>query len=308
MDILDDIFNTLNLKGALYFRTDFSPPWGVTVPAYADAARFHLVIQGKCHVQIADGEALELNAGDLILIPRGVSHILSDAPCATAPPLETVLTDAGYQGDGVLAVGEGDPNATAQLVCGHFSFRDEADHPILKALPDYLVTSTAIRARQPLLDEVLRLISRRIFADQLGSAASVTRLSEIVFIELIRSGIGQNSALASILEAFRDPKIGLSLKLIHAEHSQPWTVESLASKVAMSRSRFANRFSELMGTGPMAYLSDWRLQKALALLDSSRMSVQQIADSSGYQSPSAFTRAFSSKFGSSPSDYRRNMA
>ncbi len=308
MDILDDIFNTLNLKGALYFRTDFSPPWGVTVPEFANAARFHLVIQGKCHVQIAGGAALELNAGDLILIPRGVSHILSDAPCLAAPPLETVLTDAGYKGDGVLAVGTGNPNATAQLVCGHFSFRNEADHPILKALPDYLVTSTAIRAQQPLLDEVLRMISRRVFTDQLGSAASVTRLSEIVFIELVRSGIGENSALTSILEAFRDPKISLSLKLIHAEHSQPWTVESLASKVAMSRSRFANRFRELMGTGPMAYLSDWRLQKALALLDSSCMSVQQIADSSGYQSPSAFTRAFSSKFGSSPSDYRRNLA
>jgi AraC-like DNA-binding protein len=73
----------------------------------------------------------------------------------------------------------------------------------------------------------------------------------------------------------------------------------------MSRSRFANRFSSLMGTGPMTYLSDWRLQKALALLDSSQMSVQQIADKSGYQSPSAFTRAFSGKFGASPTDYRR---
>lgn len=308
MDILDDIFNTLNLKGTLYFRTDFSPPWGVTVPQYANAARFHLVIQGSCHVRISSSHEVELNAGDLILIPRGATHILADSSCQSAPPLETVLSDAGYTGDGVLAVGSGNPNATTQMVCGHFSFRNEADHPILQALPDYLVTSTALRAQHPLLDEVLRMISRRVFTDQLGSAASVTRLSEIVFIELVRSGIGEQSALVSILEAFRDPKISLSLKLIHAEHSQPWTVESLASKVAMSRSRFANRFRELMGTGPMTYLSDWRLQKALALLDTSRMSVQQIADHSGYRSPSAFTRAFSGKFGASPSDYRRQIS
>ena len=308
MDILDDIFNTLNLKGALYFRTDFSPPWGVTVPQYANAARFHLVIQGSCYVRISSSHEVELSAGDLILIPRGAIHILADSVCQSAPPLETVLTDAGYTGEGVLAVGSGNVNATTQLVCGHFSFRNDADHPILQALPDYLVTSLALRAQNPLLDEVLRMISRRVFADQLGSAASVTRLSEIVFIELVRSGIGKQSALASILEAFRDPKISLSLKLIHAEHSQPWTVESLASKVAMSRSRFANRFRELMGIGPMSYLSDWRLQKALALLDSSHMSVQQIADHSGYRSPSAFTRAFSGKFGSSPSDYRRQIS
>lgn len=75
-------------------------------------------------------------------------------------------------------------------------------------------------------------------------------------------------------------------------------------KLSTIRSRFASRFRELMGAGPMTYLSDWRLQKALALLDSSHMSVQQIADHSGYRSPSAFTRAFSGKLGSSPSDYR----
>jgi transcriptional regulator GlxA family with amidase domain len=149
------------------------------------------------------------------------------------------------------------------------------------------------------------MITRRVYDEQLGAAASVTRLSEIVFIELIRSCIGQQSELTNILEAFHDPQISQSLSLIHADHAQPWTVESLASKVAMSRSRFANRFSSLMGTGPMAYLSNWRLQKALALLDTSQLSVQQIADKSGYQSPSAFARAFSGKFGASPSDYRR---
>ncbi|RJY12516.1 AraC family transcriptional regulator [Parashewanella spongiae] len=307
MDILDDVFNTLNLQGALYFRTDFSSPWGVTVPQYSNAARFHLVLQGHCYVKISEEKVIHLTVGDLILIPRGVSHIISDVPNGKAPPLERLLTDVGYTGDGVLTVGSGDINASTQLVCGHFSFREQADHPILRALPDYLVSSATFRAKHPLMDEILRMISRRVFDDHLGSAASVTRLSEIVFIELIRSGIQQNSALSSILEACRDPKISQSLKLIHSQHSQPWTVESLASKVAMSRSRFSDRFSKLIGTGPMAYLSDWRLQKALALLDSSRMSVQQIADQTGYQSPSAFTRAFSGKFGASPSDYRRNM-
>ena len=305
MDLLDDIFNTLNLKGALYFRTNFTAPWGTTVPEYENAARFHLVIQGRCYVQVAKQTTIELNAGDLILIPRGVSHILSHSACDSAPPLEQVLTDVGYTGDGVLTVGDGDLNSTTQMVCGHFSFRSQAEHPILEALPEYLVTSTAMRAQYPLLDEILRMITRRVYDEQLGAAASVTRLSEIVFIELIRSCIGQQSELTNILEAFHDPQISQSLSLIHADHAQPWTVESLASKVAMSRSRFANRFSALMGTGPMAYLSNWRLQKALALLDTSQLSVQQIADKSGYQSPSAFARAFSGKFGASPSDYRR---
>ena len=61
----------------------------------------------------------------------------------------------------------------------------------------------------------------------------------------------------------------LTLQLIHAQPGKSWTVDRLAGEVGMSRSRFAERFSALVGQGPMAYLAEWRLQKALALLQSS---------------------------------------
>ncbi len=305
MDILDDILSTLDLKGVLYFRTDFSEPWGVTVPDYEQVARFHLVIQGRCWIQVKDQDPIELGPGDLVLIPRGSEHIISDTPVDSAPPLETILQDLNYDGNGVLALGESTPHASTQLVCGHFSFRHGADHPLLRALPDCMITSAAMRMQRPLLDETLRLISRRIFVDELGSTASVTRLSEIVFIELLRFDIDQSPQMQAVLEAFGDPKIRKSLQLIHRSPDRHWTVESLASEVAMSRSRFANRFSALLGTGPMAYLSEWRLQKSLALLQGSRMNVQQIADQLGYRSASAFTRAFSGKFGIPPTIFRQ---
>ena len=73
----------------------------------------------------------------------------------------------------------------------------------------------------------------------------------------------------------------------------------------MSRSRFSERFSDLIGVGPVSYLSDWRLQKALGLLEDRRTPVQQIATMIGYQSAAAFTRAFAGKFGMSPTEYRR---
>lgn len=306
MDILNDILDTLKFKGALYFRTDFSSPWATTVPEFEQAARFHLVIQGTCHVGFPNGEVVTLSAGDLILIPRGRSHRLMDRPGRDAPPLEQVLSAVGYQGEGVLAVNKGDDSASTQMVCGHFSFRSGADHAILRALPDYILTTSAMRAREPWLDEILRLVARRVFSEEMGSAAVVTRLSEIIFIELLRIGINQSAELQTVLEAFHDQKIGRALELIHSQPSSPWTVERLAAEVGMSRSRFAERFRELMSTGPMAYLSDWRLQKALAMLDDSRTSIQQVATHTGYQSPAAFTRAFTGKFGVSPRDYRRS--
>lgn len=306
MDVLDDILDTLDLRGTLYFRTDFSAPWSVTVPKYQQAARFHLVIQGQCHVGFEDGESTILNPGDLILIPRGNLHILSDSPCQTAPDLETVLSALNYDGKGVLVAGDGDPEAATQMICGHFTFRQGADHPILRALPDYLITRASDRALEPELDDILRLTTRRMFGGAPGSSAAVTRLSEIMFIELIRFGLARNEELSTVMAAFSDRHIGNALSLIHERPEEAWTVQRLALEVGMSRSRFADRFGELVGTGPMSYLTDWRLQKALSALSEAGHSVQQIAIESGYQSSAAFTRAFTTKFGIPPTEYRRN--
>ncbi len=307
MDILDDILDTLNMKGVFYFRTDFSPPWGVKVPQLEQTARFHLVVEGTCYIQFPSGDSAYLNAGDLVLIPHGATHSISCTPETPICDLETALTTAGYKNDGVLVVGDGDPTATTQLICGHFSFRKDADHPLLRALPDHMLVTASDRARNQWLDETLRLVVRCVFAENLGGVTTVTRLSEIVFIELLRTGVIMNAEFNAVLKAFTDGQIGRALLYIHQNLAEPWTVASLASEVGMSRSRFAERFSDLVGTGPMSYLSDWRLQKALALLDTSRYSVQEVSGQIGYLSPAAFTRAFSGKFGVSPTHYRRNL-
>lgn len=307
MDVFADIFSTLNLKGALYFRTDFSAPWGVTVPEYESVARFHIVVQGRCFVTVGQ-QTIELNAGDMIMIPRGSSHVLADSRETKPFPLEKILSQTGYDGEGILTIGEGDSKASTQMVCGHLSFRDKANHPILQSLPEHLMLSNSCRAKHALLDDILRLIVQRIFSDQLGSEASITRLSEIVFIELLKSGLNEDERLVSIMNAFQDPKISQSLRLMHAKPEHPWTLASLAAEVAMSRSRFAHRFHQLVGVAPMGYLSDWRLQKALSLLEASQLAIQQISLQAGYQSASAFTRAFTAKFGQSPTEYRQSAA
>jgi len=307
MDILNDILDTLDLKGALYFRTDFSAPWSVTVPILEQAARFHLVVQGQCTVSLPNETPVVLGPGDLILIPRGQTHIISDSPVDDAPPLESVLQTAGYDGEGVLVVGEGDAESATQLVCGHFTFRQGADHPILRALPDFLLTKASIRAQNPWLDTILRLLSQQMFAEDIGADASVRRLSEVMFIELLRIAIEERDEADSLLKGFQDTQVGQALELIHKQPAISWTVEKLAQEVGMSRSRFADRFGSLVGQGPMSYLSDWRLQKALSLLDNRGRSVQQVAAETGYQSPAAFTRAFAGKFGIAPTKYRQSL-
>ncbi len=307
MDPLSDVLDLLQLRGTLYFRTAFSPPWAVAVPAQGRTARFHLAVQGRCHVRIdagqgqADRRDVVLNAGDMILIPGGAAHVLADAPGRRPAPLENVLQRADYRGEGVLVYGgEGPPDAETKLICGHLDFAKGADHPLLRALPGHLLVSAELRARTPWLDELLRLIAGRMFTGAPGAAASVIRLSEALFIEVVQACADQDPALRGVVEAMSDPRIGRALGLMHRNLEQNWTLERIAAAVGMSRSRFAERFQALMGCAPMSYLADLRLQKARNLLAGGGEPIKSVAARVGYQSAAAFSRAFANRYGYSP--------
>lgn len=301
MDVLSDILDLLQLRGTLYFRTAFAPPWSVAVPAFGKAARFHLSVEGQCHILIGDRHDILLNPGDLIVIPGGAAHTLCDAPNSTPATLDTVIEQTGYTGDGVLAYSAQEPSeATIKLICGHLNFAEGAEHPLLGALPDFFLVTPALRAKAVWLDEILRLIARQMFADAPGARASVIRLSEAMFIEVIRACAEQDPKLRSILEAMADPRIGKALHLMHRDIEQEWTLDGIARMAGMSRSRFADRFQRMMGCAPMTYLADLGLQKAMNLLTSTGCSVQAAAARVGYRSPAAFSRAFTNRFGCSP--------
>ncbi|MFA5949434.1 MAG: AraC family transcriptional regulator [Hyphomicrobium sp.] len=302
-DILSDIFETIRLRGTLYFRTDYAPPWAVTVPAYEQAARFHLIVQGRCHVEITGGgPGADLGPGDLMLITGGREHILSDCAGREPAPLEEIVRRSGYDGKGVFAYGTAEPGAATQMVCGHLNFTRGADHPLLRALPPLIVMRPAERAMHPLLDDTLRLVVRRAFTDTLGAAASISRLSEVFFIETVRASIDAHTELSRVIAAMTDAQVGRALSSIHEAPADPWTVESLAQVAGMSRSRFAERFTELVGVAPMAYVAEWRMQKALARLVESDANVKVVAAEVGYQSAAAFTRAFVNRFGVTPTE------
>jgi transcriptional regulator GlxA family with amidase domain len=74
----------------------------------------------------------------------------------------------------------------------------------------------------------------------------------------------------------------------------------------MSRSALTERFAKYLGQGPMAYLTDWRLELAADALRTSNRSVLQIAEEVGYESEAAFNRAFKRKFAEPPGRYRKS--
>lgn len=309
MDPLSDLLDLIELRGALYFRTSFTPPWSVAVPPLRRAARFHLAVQGRCWVAVGDKATAQIDPGDLVIIPNGAGHVLSDREGAEPVALDSVVKKSGFSGDGVLVFGGDDPVARpTQLVCGHFTFAEETRHPLFEALPEMLVVTAEMRAQNSWLDDIMRLIARRMFSGAPGSAASVKRLSEAMFVEALKACAGQAAALEGVVGALTDPRISRSLALMHRAPEAEWTIEKIAGEIGMSRSRFAELFNAMMGCAPMSYLAELRLQKAMSLLKRSPEPVQRVAAIVGYRSPAAFARAFAERYGLTPSQVRRDGA
>ena len=99
-DVLSDVLDTVALKAAIYFRADFHPDFGIAVPAYGRAARFHLVVQGSCYVTLEDDKRVRLQPGDLALVPGGAAHLLSSSATTTGTPLADVMAQTGFTGKG----------------------------------------------------------------------------------------------------------------------------------------------------------------------------------------------------------------
>ena len=105
MDTLSKILDSLHFHGSFYFTTNFNGPWSIKVPHYKNVARFHYVTQGRCWVQVAGvDEAQLLSSGDLIIIPHGATHILSDEADRAPISLDEAFVQENYDGHGVFQI------------------------------------------------------------------------------------------------------------------------------------------------------------------------------------------------------------
>ncbi|MBK19029.1 MAG: AraC family transcriptional regulator [Rhodospirillaceae bacterium] len=307
MDLLSDILGLMKLSGTLYFRTSFTAPWGVEVPSFENIARFHYVHRGRCYARVAgEDDARLLEQGDLIIIPHGATHILSDPVDVDAPTVDQVVEQSGFTGQGALVVGEPGSGHESQLICGHFAFETEASHILVDALPRFIHIKEYGQVSPGWLDDTLKVIGAEAGGDQLGSDLIALKLSEIIFTQAVRHYLAHEGSSQKGLAGFADPNIRQALEAIHQEPAAPWTVETLAQKAGMSRTSFANRFSDLTTYTPLNYLTSWRMQIARKLLADSDLPIIEVATQAGYQSEASFGRTFKRHIGQPPASYRRS--
>lgn len=305
MDLLGDILSTLELRSTLYFRAELTAPYSISVPEDRAVIRFHVANEGPCWITLPSGESTCFSAGDLVLVPHGAAHVLSHSPSAQPVPLNNVLDESGFDGTGPLVFGGG--GAKTVIVCGYFAFAHEVMHPVIASLPPLIHVKGRAERHYAWLEQLLAYMEGES-KDRPEAWGEVTkRLSEILFVYVLREYMGKHPNSTGALMALVDPHIGKALQAIHADPAADWSVDAMAARAAMSKTVFAERFHGTLGVTPARYLVSWRMHKARALLDHSTSSVQRIALEVGYESEAAFNRMFKEHFGEPPGRYRRAL-
>lgn len=308
MDLLSGILNMMKMSGSLYFRTSFTSPWGVEVPAHQNVSRFHYVHRGRCYARVHhQSDALFLEQGDLVIITRGAQHCLSEPREAAITALDTLVDDVGFNGHGALVVGDPAAGHETQLICGHFAFDPGARHVLLDSLPDYVHVKDYGKAAPDWLDNSLKMIGSEVGHGKLGGDLIALKLSEIIFTQAIRHYIENEGQSQPGLAGFADTHIRTALIALHDDPGNAWSVEGLAKIAGMSRTAFSNRFNELIGNTPLNYLIDWRMQIARQMLKETNDPIIDIALKIGYQSEAAFGRVFKRYFDTPPAGFRRQL-
>jgi AraC-like DNA-binding protein len=302
MDALSDILKTIKLSSAVYFRYDFSPPWGMNVEK-GPFAQFHLLVRGRCCVYSSvDQKLITLSAGDIIVYPFGDSHWLADEPDSNRASGKQVIES--IQGNKPIFRGD---ETGATLVCGHFEFDRDYNHPFINALPQRLIISSTDPHQLSWLETITSVIIQEAGSKYPGTDVVTTKLAEVLFIQILRTYMKQENISKGIFLAMNDSKINNALGLIHTQPGDPWTLESLAHRIGMSRSAFASRFKHLVGMTPMDYMTKLRMYKAKELLAIDQFSLLQIAEKVSYKSEAAFNRAFKRQFNQNPGKLRRSL-
>jgi AraC-like DNA-binding protein len=237
-------------------------------------------------------------------VPHGDGHVLRSEPGARAPHILDLEREAVSDRYEIIRHGAG--GAPTSLICGAVRFAHPAAGNLIEILPSAIRIEASSSPRLEWMQSMLRLMAAEAAELRPGGEAVITRLGDIIVIQAIRAWMESDpAAQRGWLGALQDPQIGRAISHIHRDPARDWTVASLAHELAMSRSAFAARFTELVGEPVMSYVARWRMHVAVAALKGEGATVGQLADRLGYRSEAAFSRAFKRVVGVSPGAVRR---
>lgn len=318
MDALSELLRVIRLDSAFYINAELSAPWCLRSPEAHTLAPlltkgaghviiYHLLIEGTAYAQLIDGEPVALQAGDLVSLPHGHSHLLGNGSGAQAMHVERTLPE--FLAKGLELVSAGGGGTPSRFICGYLACDPQLCQAFLGGLPPIVKVNLRDDDSGRWLENSLRFSVAQAAGRDAAMDATLTKLSEVLFGETLRR-YARDLPLEETgwFAASRDPNVGQALTLIHHRPAHPWTLAELAREAGVSRTVLAERFNHFLGEPPIVYLTRWRLRLGARELLASNHSVARIALEVGYESEASFNRAFKREYGLPPARYRKEKS
>ena len=269
----------------------------------------HVALSGRGIDVTADGGLELLDQADVLIIPGW-----ADLELAPSTALTAKLIAANRRGAHVVGLCYGAyALAYAGLLDGRLAsthwhaeadFKDRfpsvrLDMNALYVDEERVVTSAGTGAA---LDCCMYLVRK------LCGARQANRIARIMVLPPHREG-GQSQYIDQPVPASpHDALLSKLLDYMREDLQQDHSLDELAARVAMSRRTFTRRFHKATGMTVGSWLDAERLRRAKELLESTSMSIEQVAEQSGYRTPVSFRQSFNRAFQISPREWRRTFA
>lgn len=288
-DPLSVLLTKLSLSAEIYVNGNFCGTWAVDTGG-SKRIPFHLIGSGSAWLHLDGHTPQKLNTHDLIIFPHDAHHVISNSQ---ARPSDDQV-NAPMSNDG----------ETTNMICGFFEFKNPALFPVLNSLPPTVLLKSDAGETGERIESLVALMLKELTSTRPGFYTAIDQMAFLIFIEVLRKQMEDNTLGDGLLSALFDARLGRALNAIHQQPEHAWNLESLAEEALMSRSSFADAFSKIVGLSPMKYLTMWRMTEARRLLQTTQLSVAQIAEQSGYESEAAFRKAYRNTLGEPPGAVR----
>ncbi|CUS47952.1 MAG: AraC family transcriptional regulator [Idiomarinaceae bacterium HL-53] len=290
---LEGLIAQLAFGASLHFQSGLCKGWALKAESSGKPA-LHILSYGQAWLTVpGEHQRVKLQAGDAIFFARSVTHWLSSEAS-----------------DSALETGKFKPYCTPEkgdqgLVCYDIEVNDTVTETVFQTLPDWCVIPAAEQGGS--LRAVVELIEQESEAKRPGFETAISRMSDVVVLQVLRNVIANENAQQGILAALKDPQLKQVVLAIIDNPAGNWKVESMAAKAFLSRSAFADRVHNKTGMSPKSLLNALRLQRARFLLHQQKLPIELIAEQVGYASATSFIRFFKQELGVSPGEYIKRI-
>jgi AraC-like DNA-binding protein len=300
-DTVADVLASVTVRSSVYCQSDLTAPWGFRVEG-ANTAKFHLVLEGACWLELPGADPVRLSAGDLVILASGEAHVMRDEPGSPVLGLDSLIAD--HPLDAGARLQYGGPGARTRLLCGGFGLDNPA--ALSACLPPVLQLDSAATGISAWIEPVFALVRHEADHAAPGAQAVLAKLADVFLTQALRTFL-LGAEQAGLLRNWhaKDTLAERAAELLRLQPARQWTLHELAHEVGMSRSLLAARFRAATGDSPMRHLAKIRLGQAAGYLATASLSVESIARLTGYAGTASLSKAFKREFGVPPGMYRR---